>query len=92
MYFRRYAMCGIDDHDIVSESILSKSCTNAYNKCGPSVDCMRDYIRDAFEDRLYRFCPNRMNLIVTPQYMAWHGWIKYAQAGGYYCAAYCVAP
>ena len=84
-------MCGYKDTShSVNKSTLSTSCTNAMKQCS-SATCVRDYVRHAFEDRLYKFCStNRMNLLVTS-----YSWAASAYGLGYHsdypydCIAYC---
>ena len=89
---RRYAMCGMYDGngEKVNYSILSTACLNASNRCY-STGCMRDYIVDAFNDRLYKFCPHGMNLLVTRE--SWSSWaygLEYTKPDSEtYCVAYC---
>ena len=94
---RRYAMCGnYDGYQHVSKSVLTASCSNAYNKClsqntsQPTVVCMRDYVKDAFKNGSYKFCPYNMNLMVTPQVWAAMAYgLEYSIEGLNYCIAYC---
>ena len=82
-------MCANQDGNKVNRSILSTACLNAYNRC-TYASCMRDYIRDAYYDRLYKFCPHGMNLLVTPQnWASWAYGLEYVKNGDYYCIAYC---
>ena len=53
-------------------------------------------MNDAFDGRLYQYCPNRQNLFVTHHPWAAYAYglgyyVGYTQAGkGFYCVAYCV--
>ena len=86
-------MCGLYDGngETVNKSILSASCSNALSNCS-SVTCILDYVVGAFKDRIFKFCPNEMNLLVTQI-----GWSSYAYGLEYFspddklnCVAYCV--
>ena len=93
---KRIIMCAERDSDAgkVDKSILTTSCTNAMKNCS-SAECIKDYVTDAFNDRLYRFCDsNTMNVMITP-----HKWGSYASGleyvnvtdneKSYACIAYC---
>ena len=82
-------MCGVREQTIVNDSILATSCQNAFNNCS-NLECVRDYIRDNFDNRRHKFCPNRMNLLVTSGDWAKYAFgVKYASVNPYECIAYC---
>merc|ERR1712136_306084 len=88
---KRYAQCGYHDgSNQVNSSVLSTSCSNALRNCY-SASCVRDYVKGAFDDRIYKFCPNNMNLLVTAE--SWASWaygLAYYTSSTYDCVAYCV--
>ena len=87
-------MCGYKDvNHPVDQSILSTSCSKAIDQC-TSVSCVRDYVRDAFQDRLYKFCYNdRMNLMVTSGSWSYSAYGHASYSGyPYTCIAYCEDP
>ena len=79
-------MCGEHDRsNKVNYSILATSCSNALENCSSATNsafCVRDYVVDAFHDRLYKFCPNEMNLLVTAG-----DWASYAYGLEYYSSS-----
>ena len=84
-------MCGNEDGSgvAVDQSILYDSCIHASNQCS-SAACIRDYVRDAFDDRVYKFCPHSKNIMVTAE--SWNSWaygLKYKYVPPYNCIAYC---
>ena len=82
-------MCGIRESNRVNKSILTTSCENAMASCS-NVNCVRDYVRDNFNNRRYKFCPNRMNMLVTAgDWAKWAYGFEYV-SGKYDCMAYCV--
>lgn len=84
-------MCGYkDENNSVNESILSTSCSNAMKQCH-SAYCVEQYVKDAFYDRFYKFCPTtHMNLLVTDSSWAGNGYgIGYHSGYPYDCIAYC---
>ena len=89
-------MCGQRDwRHHINSSILEDSCLHAEAKCGDSSpDCYVDYINDAFDERLFKFCRNDMNLMITPNDSA--SWslvngIDYFKLSNYWCIAYCMS-
>ena len=89
-------MCGERNSKVgkVDESILTTSCSNAMKNCSSAM-CLKNYVRDAFDNRLYGFCDsNLMNIMITP-----HEWGSYtygleyvnvvANEKSYTCIAYC---
>ena len=89
-------MCGKRDSNVgkVDKSILTTSCSNAMKNCS-SDNCIKDYVKDAFENRLYKFCNSGFNVMITP-----HNWGSFAYGleyvrglaaneKSYYCIAYC---
>ena len=82
-------LCGNKDGNKVSYSTLSTSCSNAMRNCS-SASCVSDYVWNAFNDRLYKFCSNSMNVLVTAH--GWGSWaygLEYYDGAEYYCIAYC---
>ena len=58
-------MCGERNSKVgkVDESILTTSCSNAMKNCSSAM-CLKNYVRDAFDNRLYGFCDsNLMNIM-----------------------------
>lgn len=50
-----------------------------------------NYVRDAFIDRLYKFCPHQMNLMVTSGSWSSYAYgLEYYSGNPYDCVAYCV--
>ena len=87
-------MCGYPDYyESVDESILSTSCSKAMQQCSSS-SCVRNYVRDAFQDRLYKFCKSdRMNLLVTAGSWTYSAYGHGSYYGNpYACIAYCEDP
>ena len=92
----RLIMCGGRDSKIrkVDKSILTTSCSNAMKNCS-SDECIKEYVSDAFDNRLYKFCDSNMDVMITPH--KWgsfaHGleYVKGVAANGksYSCIAYC---
>ena len=90
----RIIMCGSKDGK-VDKSILTTSCSNAMKNCS-SVGCIRDYVRDAFDSRLYKACDSTyMDIMITPHYSGWFAYgLEYvngvaANGKTYDCIAYC---
>ena len=90
----RIIMCG-EKSSNVDKSILTTSCSNAMKNCS-SAGCIRNYVKEAFENRLYKACDSKyMDIMITP-----HKWGSFAYgleyvngvaANGkkYDCIAYC---
>ena len=82
-------MCGPREGYIVVADLLSNACRKAMRNCS-TADCVRDDVSNAFYGGYYKFCPNRMNLLVTS---GW--WAAWAYGEVYYtgipfdCIAYC---
>ena len=89
--FRRYVICGDQDgSNKVNYSTLTTSCSNAMRKCS-TAECIRAYVQGAFDERIYKFCPNQMNLMVTAKIWASSGYgIEHHSGDPYDCIAYCV--
>ena len=94
-------MCAETNSNVekVDKSILTTSCSNAMKNCS-SDDCIKDYVRDAFANRLYKACDSKyMDIMITPH--EWGGYhdsyaygLEYvkgvaANEKSYYCLAYC---
>ena len=92
----RFIMCAKKDSKDgkVDKSILATSCSNAMKNCS-SDNCIREYVKDAFRNRLYKFCNSDFNVMITP-----HNWGSFAYGleyvrglaaneKSYYCIAYC---
>ena len=86
----RIIMCGNQDSkNNVSYSTLKTSCSNAHRNCS-SASCIKDYVKNAHADGLYKFCGKGMDIMITPH--GWASWAKgleYYHGGEYYCVAYC---
>ena len=89
---KRFIMCGRrDTNNKIDSAIFKTSCSKAVESCGTAT-CAREYMKDAFKDRLYKFCGSDMNFIVTPHF--WSAWayspsLAKHTSGGYHCVAFC---
>ena len=93
----RIIMCAETNSNVekVDKSILTTSCSNAMKNCS-SDDCIRDYVNDAFTNRLYKACHSKhMGIMITPHYWGSFAYgleyVKGVAANGksYNCIAYC---
>ena len=92
LIFSRFVMCGLAAYRRIEYSTFQTSCNNAKNNCS-TASCIRDYVRDAYLDGLFKFCPDRfrMNLMVTAgSWASWANLLEYVSGNPFDCIAYCI--